>query len=149
MYRIVLAVNEDPHEAAAQVSAVERLAEEVDALQVTLVYVFRDVNVPSAVEVQQPIGDFREHLDDLREVPPSLDEATRRLDQLETDVDVRLERGDPAEQIIGIARSVEADAIYVGGRKRSAIGKAVMGSVAQSVLLNADRPVTVTLAAEE
>lgn len=149
MYRVVLAVNEDPREAEAQLSAIEALAGEMSALKMTVVYVFRDVEGPAYVSIHQPIGDFREQLDDLREVPPSLDEVTRQLEVLDIEVHVRLERGDPAAKIIEIARDLDADAIHVGGRKRSAIGKAVMGSVAQEVILNADRPVTVALTGQD
>lgn len=52
--------------------------------------------------------------------------------------------GNPAERIQDYAQKQDARYIVVGGRKRSPVGKAVFGSVAQSILLNADRPVVAT-----
>lgn len=49
--------------------------------------------------------------------------------------------GDPAEEIVQYASEREANYIVVAGRKRSPVGKAVFGSVVQSVLLNAVCPV--------
>lgn len=57
--------------------------------------------------------------------------------------------GDPATEILEKATQLDARYVVIGGRKRTPVGKALFGSVTQSVLLNADRPVTtVTEAAE-
>ncbi|MFU8866435.1 universal stress protein [Natronococcus sp.] len=49
--------------------------------------------------------------------------------------------GDPADEIANYADDVEATYLVVAGRNRSPVGKALFGSVAQSVLLNASSPV--------
>lgn len=49
--------------------------------------------------------------------------------------------GNPAEEILRYAQEQDGRYLVVGGRKRTPIGKAIFGSVTQSVLLNADRPV--------
>lgn len=49
--------------------------------------------------------------------------------------------GRPAGEIAEYVESVDARYLVVGGRKRSPIGKALFGSVTQSVLLNVDAPV--------
>lgn len=49
--------------------------------------------------------------------------------------------GDPPEEIVAYAADHNAEYIVIGGRKRSPVGKAVFGSVTQSVLLNAPCPV--------
>ena len=54
--------------------------------------------------------------------------------------------GDPAEEIVSAADSLDARFVVVGGRKRSPAGKAVFGSVTQAVILNADRPVVTVMA---
>jgi nucleotide-binding universal stress UspA family protein len=49
--------------------------------------------------------------------------------------------GDPAEEITDYADDEGASYIVIGGRKRSPVGKALFGSVVQTVLLNANCPV--------
>lgn len=49
--------------------------------------------------------------------------------------------GDPADEIVEYARDRDARYVVVAGRKRSPVGKALFGSVVQSVLLNAECPV--------
>jgi nucleotide-binding universal stress UspA family protein len=46
--------------------------------------------------------------------------------------------GDPAPRILHVARERDAEYIVLGPRKQTPIGKALMGSVSQLVLLNAD-----------
>lgn len=53
--------------------------------------------------------------------------------------------GDAAEELIGYADGEDASYIVIGGRKRSAVGKVLFGSVTQSVLLTADVPVVTTM----
>jgi nucleotide-binding universal stress UspA family protein len=48
-----------------------------------------------------------------------------------------------ADAILEVADSVDADRIYLYSRKRSPAGKAVFGSTAQRVVLNARVPVTI------
>ncbi|WP_135663187.1 universal stress protein [Halorhabdus rudnickae] len=55
---------------------------------------------------------------------------------------VRGRVGDHATEIVDLGREIDADRIVVGGRKRSPSGKAVFGSVAQDIMLEASCPVT-------
>lgn len=50
-------------------------------------------------------------------------------------------RGEPAEEIVRAAREEQAELIVLGLRKRTPVGKLIMGSTAQRVLLEADCPV--------
>ena len=47
----------------------------------------------------------------------------------------------PADAILEVARSEAADLIVIGIRKRSPVGKLVLGSVSQDVVLRAECPV--------
>jgi nucleotide-binding universal stress UspA family protein len=82
------------------------------------------------------------------------DAASARNDQdltaLETklkesglEYDVRqLVRGfEPAEDLIGIAEDCDADLIVIGLRRRTPVGKLILGSNAQRILLDAPCPV--------
>ncbi|QZA88551.1 universal stress protein [Salinarchaeum sp. IM2453] len=51
--------------------------------------------------------------------------------------------GDPVDTIIQLSNEITANMIVVGGRKRSPVGKALFGSVAQSVILQTDIPVLI------
>jgi len=71
------------------------------------------------------------------------DEVRRRLDGTGLRYDVRLtSRGhDVAEDIIGAASSEEAVLIVIGLRRRSPVGKLLLGSNAQRIMLEAPCPV--------
>ena len=51
--------------------------------------------------------------------------------------------GDPADEIVAHADSIDADAIVVGCRRHGAVADALLGSVSQWVLREARRPVLV------
>jgi nucleotide-binding universal stress UspA family protein len=51
--------------------------------------------------------------------------------------------GKPAEEIVSYAEANDSRYIVLGGRNRSLVGKALFGSVAQSVLLDSDRPAVI------
>ena len=59
------------------------------------------------------------------------------------DVEVRQDAhaGDLSDEVVRVAGAVDASVIVVGLRKRSPVGKLLMGSTAQRILLDADRPV--------
>lgn len=46
--------------------------------------------------------------------------------------------------ILSLADEIDADLIVMGGRKQSPTSKLLFGSVTQNVILQTDRPVTVT-----
>ena len=66
---------------------------------------------------------------------------------LDDDEDVQTEGrvGEPADEIRQFAEENDARFVVIGGRKRTPVGKAVFGSVTQSILLNADAPVVTVM----
>ncbi|MFB6234415.1 MAG: universal stress protein [Halopenitus sp.] len=72
----------------------------------------------------------------------SVDAITDELDALGVDNEVRSAVESPQEGIVRVAEQADADMVFIGGRKRSSTGKAVFGSTAHSVLMNAPCPVT-------
>jgi nucleotide-binding universal stress UspA family protein len=49
--------------------------------------------------------------------------------------------GDLSDEVVRVAGAVDAAVIVIGLRKRSPVGKLLMGSTAQRILLDSDRPV--------
>lgn len=72
-----------------------------------------------------------------------VDELTQRLDAAGVPYEVRQAPDvlDPAEELISVANTTDADFIVIGLRRRSPVGKLLLGSNAQRVLLDASCPV--------
>ena len=82
---------------------------------------------------QQKIGILEEELESLRK------EFQENGISCETHLVVR--SLSPGEELVDFARSNEIDEIIIGVKQRSKIGKLIMGSVAQYVILSAHCPV--------
>lgn len=88
--------------------------------------------------------------DDAIESESQLQEVKNVLAGHGVEHDVRqLVRGmDPAEDLVNVASEVGAEMIVIGLRRRSPVGKLILGSNAQRVLLDAPCPVLAVKAAE-
>lgn len=80
-----------------------------------------------------------------------LDEVRARLDAdgLEHEVRQLVLGLEPAEDLIAVAEEVSADMIVIGLRRRSPVGKLILGSNAQRILLDAPCPVLAVKAQDE
>jgi nucleotide-binding universal stress UspA family protein len=81
--------------------------------------------------------------DDAAEAEAQLEEVRSELTSAGVEHEVRqLVRGmDPAEDLVAVAEEVGAEFIVIGLRRRSPVGKLILGSNAQRVLLDAPCPV--------
>lgn len=88
--------------------------------------------------------------EDAIQTESQLDEVKQELDQAGVEHEVRqLVRGmDPAEDLVNVATEVGAEFIVIGLRRRSPVGKLILGSNAQRVLLDAPCPVLAVKAGE-
>jgi len=127
MYHVVLGVDEDEELARAAAREIANLPGDGTDTKVTVIHVFQDN--PSGASATQVA---------------SVRKAEELLTEAGVEVDVTESSGDPADAIIDVGDEVDADLIVVGGRKRSPAGKALFGSVTQTVILNGGRPVMVT-----
>lgn len=124
MTHIVLAVDDDEARAEKSAEGITDLGWDLDSLTVTVLHVF-DEN-PEGASVTQV---------------SSVRAAKDVLEAAGIDVELDEASGDPTEHIIKYARTHDADAIALAGRKRTPAGKAVFGSVSQSVMLESTIPV--------
>lgn len=100
------------------------------------------------VVVNSTSVDHRWDADDGQRLADELDEIKLRLDAVGVEHTMRgLARGDevrgedPAEDLMDVAADVSAALIVIGVRRRSPVGKLLLGSTAQQVLLQAECPV--------
>lgn len=83
--------------------------------------------------------------------PPTPAEMTRRLESISQIIDKLEEEelsyevvsdiADPKDGILETVADAEADMLFVGGRKRSTLGKAFAGNTAHQVMMNVPCPV--------
>lgn len=134
MYEILIPIPNDDVRMGRLVSAIEDLPVRTEAVSVTLLYVFEELETELGGTVS-----LREHND----VPDVMSEARERFERTDVPVEALVAEGAAEEVIVSIADDRNVDHVAVAGRERSPTGKALFGSVTQSVILNADVPVTV------
>lgn len=88
-------------------------------------------------------GGERDELDQIRAYDAAFEEATARLSERGVNHEVkRYARGaSPAEDLLQCARDEDVDLLVIGIRRRSPVGKLILGSNAQDIILQADCPV--------
>jgi universal stress protein A len=83
-------------------------------------------------------------------LPPDADEylayAKEQLDQLQVPTDNvraerRLETGDPATEVLRVAKQIKADLIVIGTHGRTGLNRLLMGSTAEQIVRRASCPV--------
>lgn len=125
MTHVVLAVDDDEDRAVLQAERIAELDWSPDGVQVTVVHVFTDNKEGASVSQFGPAREARDVLE-AAGIDVTLDERSGR----------------PGEAIVRYAEEeAPADLICVGGQKRSPAGKAMFGSVSQSVMLDTALPV--------
>lgn len=135
MYRVLVPVDDDVDRALSQARYVANLPDAAESVEAIVLFVFTGDSSDLPDDVQQFKSASRVQ---------SVRRAREHLEDQGIDVDVIDDSGDTTEDIVQDAEKYDVDAIVLGGRKRSPAGKAIFGSVTQSVILNTDRPVVVT-----
>ncbi|MFC4245711.1 universal stress protein [Natribaculum luteum] len=136
MYRVLLPIDTSEDRALAQADYVASLPCAGDEVSAYLLFVFTG---DEGEELPEELGQFKSATR-----VGSIRRAREVLDDRGVEVHVLDDSGEAAADICDRADDLEVDEIVLGGRKRSAVGKAVFGSVTQSVIRNTDRPVVVT-----
>lgn len=140
MYRVLAPIDSDEKRAKRVAEAITELPGNGDDIAVTVLNVFEEFNVTSEGGQNRSDEYYSE-----KEFPDSVALVAKIIERAGISVEKRREHGDPTDQILAVADDIDADAIAMSGRKRSPTGKAIFGSVTQSVLLSANRPVIAIL----
>ena len=137
MYTILQAVDSNQDSARLAAEAIAQFPRDEEMTVVVL-------NVQKAFETpDEGARVSSEEFYDETSFPKSVDVAMDIFESSGISAKKRREHGDPAETILEVAEELPADHIVIGNRNRSPAGKALFGSVTQSVILDADLPVTV------
>lgn len=86
----------------------------------------RDLDSEDAIAYETELGSVQKQLDEL-----GIEHQVRQL----------VRGNEPAEDLIAVAEEIDADIIVIGLRRRSPVGKLILGSNAQRILLDAPCPV--------
>lgn len=149
MYRVLLPIKDRESRARVQAEAVLELPAAAGEIVVDIVHVHDDV---STADTEWAAGDavsetyaeeMSEQADETGRLPPSVDAVVEILESSGVEFAVHERPGTPAEEILELAAERDSDGIVLGVGGHSPVGKVLFGSVAQAVILNSDRPVTV------
>ncbi|ELZ08107.1 UspA domain-containing protein [Natrinema thermotolerans DSM 11552] len=143
MYHVLVPVDTDEQRATAQLETLRSLPADPDDLSVTVLHVLEEIDTIADEGGTTFIDDLNESLPEIRDVPDTVPLIEERLADDGIDVERMEMVGDPADGIGQVAAEIDADAILLGVRKRSPVGKAIFGSVSQRVIIDADRPVII------
>ena len=143
MYHLLMPIDADEGRVRLQVDTALELAEEVDELRADVLYVYEEIETQPDEAGPAYIDAINENLENLQGLPDTADIAVTSLREAGVDAAIHDVTGDPPEAILAIAEEYDVDAILVGARRRSRVGKALFGSVAQAIILDSDRPVLV------
>ena len=138
---MLIPVDTDDHRADGQAKTALRLAEEVDELDATVLHVHEEIDSTADEAGRSYIDELNEQLDEIHGTPSAVTVVTDQLERAEVSVTVHEITGKVAPAILEIGEELDVDAILIGVRKRSPVGKVLFGSVTQAVILSADRPV--------
>jgi nucleotide-binding universal stress UspA family protein len=95
------------------------------------------------VLVSSARGGGHEDSDELRAMTAAVEQARDEIAGRGVDIDVQefVRGNDPAEDVLTVAEERDATLIVIGVRRRSPVGKLLLGSNSQSILLQAECPV--------
>jgi len=129
MHEILMPVDSSEARGTKQAETVSELPAAAEEIQVTLLYVFDDEDREETTAPTQIRGG---------------NAAKTRLEEAGVAVREKSRVGDPATEILAVADELDVDHLVLGGRKRSPLGSLLFGSVTQAVVLDSERPVTIT-----
>lgn len=147
MYRVLMPIDTDTRRAKGQAKTAIRLNDEMAELEVIALHVHEEIDHHPDEGGRSYIDDLNENLVDIQGRPEAFDLAVQQLQDAGVNVSENALVGKPAPAIIELSDEFDVDAILLGVRKRSPVGKVLFGSVTQAVILESDRPILTAPAA--
>jgi Universal stress protein UspA and related nucleotide-binding proteins len=142
MTTVLVPLDADEGRTQRQVDALTALSLGVD-VEVLLLHVYEPVDAPGMDMAGSSIADINDALEELQGLPAGLADADAHLQDAGFRTRLVTAVGETAAEIVASASQEEADIIVLATRRQSPVGKALFGSVAQSVILDTDVPVLV------
>lgn len=144
MYTVLVPIDDDETRVRTQIEAIIEFPDVADAMAVELLHVRKELEFVDADDDVQ-IGEIETDVEaeDVENLPETVSMAIDELTGADVDVTVTVATGNPAAAIVDVAEQLDVDELVVGARRQSPVGKVLFGSVAQSVILDVDRPVKV------
>ncbi|WP_049983400.1 universal stress protein [Halorubrum sp. BV1] len=109
---------------------------------VVLLHVFTQAEYDSTTSNLGVANSSEVTVDDVARRHGTIRSISKVFEEDGIDYEIRGAIGTHADEIVRLATGTEADLVIVGGRRRSPTGKAIFGSTAQQVILDAPCPVT-------
>lgn len=141
MYRVLLPIDVDEDRARATAESIISFPNAADSIEVTILNVQEKMDIVDGDGATVRSSEWY----DEDSYPESALTAKSLLEEHGISVTLRRKHADPTQAILDVSKDIDADQIVMAGRKRTPVGKVLFGSVTQSVLLNADVPVTVVV----
>lgn len=126
MYQPLLAVDANERRAESVLDTLQTLPAYEEEIKPTVFHCF--TNNPEGASINQ--------VKSVRKIIDALEGQNIEFQLMEAS-------GEPSVEIINAADEIDADGIFMAGRKRSATGKVLFGSTTQEVVLNTDRSVMI------
>ncbi|MBV0923023.1 universal stress protein [Halomicroarcula limicola] len=140
--RILLAVGPNDKDRIDELAAAVTDIAGPAGASVVIAHVFTDDEYDNVVDRLEFASASEADPNEVADRHTTVRELEDRFNDAGIDYSVRGAVGNHGQQIVDLAEEENANLVVVGGRKRSPTGKAVFGSTAQEVMLNAPCPVT-------